>query len=238
LLASLTEDPRDVLFADEAGPVPESKLNETNAACGFYWTEGIRGLGWAVDAIPTLKGGSTIGIPSPPAILLATGEVVMPDLRDAERLQGFPSDWTKPAESVGRTSRRWRLVGNAVSVPAAEWIGRRMADPGPLLDYTVAPLHGTRWPTAAWNVGEGRFAVEASEWPVRRAYRSLFQFLRYSPRPLSIKATRGFLERTGRSCLKFPAGFLDALRAHERHMVKMDTRPATRRSTTSGANAS
>ena len=36
--------------------------------CGFYWTEGNRGLGWAVDAVPTLKGGSTIGIPSPPAI--------------------------------------------------------------------------------------------------------------------------------------------------------------------------
>ena len=36
--------------------------------CGFYWTEGLRGLGWAVDAVPTLKGGSTIGIPSPPAI--------------------------------------------------------------------------------------------------------------------------------------------------------------------------
>lgn len=26
--------------------------------CGFYWTEGNTGLGWAVDAIPTLKGGS------------------------------------------------------------------------------------------------------------------------------------------------------------------------------------
>ena len=36
--------------------------------CGFYWTEGLRGLGWAVDSVPTLKGGSSIGIPSPPAI--------------------------------------------------------------------------------------------------------------------------------------------------------------------------
>jgi DNA (cytosine-5)-methyltransferase 1 len=229
LLASLTEDPRNVLFADEAGAVVESKLNENKAACGFYWTEGIRGLGWAVDAIPTLKGGSTIGIPSPPAILLPSGEVVMPDLRDAERLQGFPSDWTKPAETVGRTGRRWKLVGNAVSVPAAEWIGRRMADPGPLLDYPVAPIDGTRWPTAAWNVGKGRVAVEASEWPVRRSYQSLSEFLKYSPRPLSIKATRGFLHRTGRSCLNFPAGFLDALRAHELRMMQADTRATPRR---------
>ena len=229
LLASAAEDPRNVLFADEAGAVSESKLNENQAACGFYWTEGIRGLGWAVDAIPTLKGGSTVGIPSPPAILLPSGEVVMPDLRDAERLQGFPSDWTKPAETVGRTGRRWKLVGNAVSVPAAEWIGRRLADPGPLLDYAVAPIHGTRWPTAAWNVGEGRVAVDASEWPVRRSYQSLSKFLKYSPRPLSMKATRGFLERTGRSCLNFPAGFLDALRAHEVRMAATDTRATPRR---------
>ena len=26
-------------------------------AHGFYWTEGIRGLGWAQDAIPTMKNG-------------------------------------------------------------------------------------------------------------------------------------------------------------------------------------
>jgi DNA (cytosine-5)-methyltransferase 1 len=62
---------------------------------------------------------------------------------------------------------------------------------------------------------------------VRRSYQSLSEFLKYSPRPLSIKATRGFLERTGRSCLKFPAGFLEALRAHEVRMVATGTR-ATR----------
>jgi DNA (cytosine-5)-methyltransferase 1 len=222
LLASLAEDPRSVLFADEAGPVSESKHNHNQAACGFYWTEGIRGLGWAVDAIPTLKGGSTIGIPSPPAILLASGEVVMPDLRDAERLQGFPSDWTKPAETVGRSGRRWKLVGNAVSVPAAEWIGRRMAQPGVPLDYPSASIRGTRWPTAAWNIGQGRVSVEASEWPVKRSYKSLSEFLQHPPRPLSVKATRGFLERTQRSSLIFPPGFLEALRAHVARMMEYD----------------
>jgi DNA (cytosine-5)-methyltransferase 1 len=215
LLASHVGDPRTILFADDAGHVDEPKLNGHRAACGFYWTEGIRGLGWAVDAIPTLKGGSTVGIPSPPAIWFPNGEVVMPDLRDAERLQGFPSNWTKPAEAVGRASARWKLVGNAVSVPAAEWLGRRMAKPGRPLNLPVASLRGTRWPSAAWNVGEGRVAVDASEWPVRRPYRSLLDFLKYSPRPLSSKATRGFLSRTERSGLRFPSGFLDALRAHE-----------------------
>src|SRR5207248_8666113 len=68
LVASKSEDPRTVLFADDAGERLFS-LRE-DSACGFYWTEGLRGLGWAIDAVPTLKGGSTIGIPSPPAIWL------------------------------------------------------------------------------------------------------------------------------------------------------------------------
>ena len=119
LVASNEGDPRNVLFADEAGHVDEPELNGHPLACGFYWTEGIRGLGWAVDAVPTLKGGSTIGIPSSPAILLPSGEVVTLDIRDAERLQGFPSNWTKPAERGTKRGSRWKLVGNAVSVPAA-----------------------------------------------------------------------------------------------------------------------
>jgi hypothetical protein len=35
-----------VLFADEAG-APDVTSHE-GVACGFYWTEGVRGLGWAV----------------------------------------------------------------------------------------------------------------------------------------------------------------------------------------------
>ena len=95
LLASRDSDPRPVLFADDAGEPREPRGRDpVGLACGFYWTEGIRGLGWAVDAIPTLKGGSTIGIPSPPAIWMPDGLVGTPDLRDAERLQGFPAGWT------------------------------------------------------------------------------------------------------------------------------------------------
>ena len=66
LLASKTEDPRPVLLNQDHGEVELG--DRTGLACGFYWTEGVRGLGWAIDAVPTLKGGSTIGIPSPPAM--------------------------------------------------------------------------------------------------------------------------------------------------------------------------
>lgn len=220
LVAALEEDPRGVLFADEAGPsqTATAKVGDP-CAFGFYWTEGTRGLGWAVDAIPTLKGGSSIGIPSPPAILLDTGEIVTPSIRDAERLQGFPTDWTQPAEEVARKGQRWKLVGNAVSVPVAEWIGRRLREPGKVLDFETAALKPrTPWPTAAWNVGPGRVRVAASEWPVRRKQQSLSTFLRYPPAPLSAKATAGFLSRAEVAPLNFDDGFLDAIRAHLQRM--------------------
>lgn len=56
LVASREEDPRTVLFADDAGEPDNAQLRAD--AYGFYWTEGLTGLGWAKDAVPTLKGGS------------------------------------------------------------------------------------------------------------------------------------------------------------------------------------
>jgi hypothetical protein len=32
----------------------------SNKERALSWTEGTRGLGWARDAVPTLKGGSTV----------------------------------------------------------------------------------------------------------------------------------------------------------------------------------
>ena len=51
---------------------------------------------------------------------------------EAERLQGFPDDWTMPKESVDNLdmldSARYHACGNAVSVPVAEWLGHRIVD--------------------------------------------------------------------------------------------------------------
>ena len=129
LLASKTEDVRSILFSHDAGP--QYVDFSGNEWCGFYWTEGLRGLGWAVDAVPTLKGGSSIGIPSPPAMWDPKQHVFMkPEIRDTERLQGFPADWTLPALDGGRvrSGHRWKLVGNAVSVPE-EPLHRRSSHP-------------------------------------------------------------------------------------------------------------
>ena len=226
IVASQHDDPRRVLFADEAGHPAEAE-DHRELACGFYWTEGIRGLGWAVDAIPTLKGGSTVGVPSPPAIWMPDGRIVTPEIRDAERLQGFAVNWTLPAETVKRRSFRWKLVGNAVSVPVAKWVGERLARPGQFEVRDVRQVVPDRsWPTNAWNVGEGRYTATMSEWPKRYKRKPLAEFLRFEPKPLSEKATAGFLSRTERSRLRFPEGFIPALKAHLRN-VRSSSRTRT-----------
>lgn len=211
-------DPASVLFADDVQP-PVRNTALDREAHGFYWTEGVRGLGWAPDAIPTLKNGSTIGIPSPPAILLPDGRVVTPDIRDAERLQGFAADWTAPAADVARASSRWSLVGNAVSVPVAKWLGERLLAP---LDYDRSrdrELAGAgRWPRAARFDGNRRVAVEIGAYPVWTDRPALTDFLEHPGKPLSVRATSGFLSRTERSSLRFVPGFQDRLRAHLRAM--------------------
>ncbi len=220
-LAARDGDPREVLFADEAVESVDLRSSPGVVASGFYWTEGLRGLGWAVDAVPTLKGGSSIGIPSPPAIVMPDGDVITPGIVDAERLQGFPRGWTKPAEVVAKPSSRWKLVGNAVNVRAAQWIGRRMKRPGSVMSFGLGPLKANRWPSAAWNVGSGRYFVRASEWPVQRRYISLNDFItREFAKPLSLRATEGFLSRAAKAKLNFPDGFIATLERHRERVRK------------------
>lgn len=215
LLASRTEDPRDILFGTDAGdsPIPFSG----DQMCGFYWTEGLRGLGWAVDAVPTLKGGSALGIPSPPAIWdPRDGSIGTPQLPDAERLQGFPAGWAGQAMTVPglRKGHRWKLIGNAVSVPVAEWLGGRLVTRnGAAPQGTILP-RGVGWPQAAWG-GKGRvYSVDVSAFPVRRKMRSLREFLRSPRTPLSLRAASGFLSRARISGLKFEDQFLEDVAAH------------------------
>ena len=227
LVASRTEDPRGVLLPDDAGDPGEPDRKTLNgAACGFYWTEGIRGLGWAVDAIPTLKGGSTVGIPSPPAIALPNGAIVTPDIRDAERLQGFPADWTRPAvgDDNRRNGPRWKLVGNAVSVPVAKWLGQNLAKPKHYVSQSDPPLSaGAAWPKAAWCMGGTIHTSAVSQWPKRYKRTPLAEFLSFPGRPLSLRATAGFRERTTRSALRFPEGFLEVVDRHRALMERTGT---------------
>lgn len=220
IVASLHHDPRAVILSGSSkhqfGNIDFKKQVDP---LGFYWTEGKFALGLTCNALPTLKAGSTIGIPSPPAILFPDGEVSMPDIRDAERLQGFPADWTKPAEDVAKASIRWRLVGNAVTVNAVGWIARKIANP---IDYDVkhdTPLanHGI-WPGAAWGTNGERYASHATTFPASLRRSSLLQFLKFPRRPLSLKAARGFYNRLLGGGLRYPDYFGEQIHQHIKRM--------------------
>lgn len=180
--------------------------------------------GWAVDAVPTLKGGSTIGIPSPPAIWNpCDGSIATPDIRDAERLQGFDADWTQPAwEAEGvRRGHRWKRVGNAVSVPVARWVGERLSRPGVFdearIGESVRP--GVAWPKAAFGrKGTQPQAVSVSMWPMAVPRPRLSEFIRYKLTPLSARATSGFKSRLDVSPLRYPDEFREALRLYEQRV--------------------
>ncbi len=213
LLASLAANPAELLFADDHEPaIPTGR---PGMACGFYWTEGTRGLGWAADAVPTLKGGSSVGIPSPPASWIPGDGIYTPDIRDCERLQGFDADWTKPAEGAARPGYRWKLVGNAVSVPAAEWVGALIGGARTRVPLRTLPLAPEgKWPNAAFGGSGARRAVSCSTWPVAVKPIPLAGFLQYPLRPLSERAATGFHSRLTSGRLRYSPEFREALERH------------------------
>ncbi|WP_328922130.1 DNA cytosine methyltransferase [Streptomyces griseoaurantiacus] len=223
-VASRTEDPCAVLFADDANERPESDYR--GDAFGFYWTEGNTGLGWAQDALPTLKGGSGLGIPSSPAMWIPGAEpgraIVTPRIEDAEALQGFPRGWTEAALQKAKPGVRWKLVGNAVTVGVSQWLGQRLLNPG-VYDETgqIILPKGMRWPTAAWGDATQRWAAPVSLWPERRAYRHLLDVVDVQQAaPLSLRATAGFHGRLLKSRLRYPEAFSEALKLHAEWMAE------------------
>lgn len=212
LLASATEDPRRVLFADDAGVRPETDLKSD--AFGFYWTEGRSGIGWAQDAVPTLKGGSTLGIPSPPAIWVPGAPdhrlFVTPSIEDAEAMQGFERGWTDVALSARKNGPRWKMVGNAVTTRVAEWVAGRLSQPGEPVADLYGPGVEQRWPTAAWGDAGERRAVFISEFPALAPYEHLSSVvdLNEAP-PLSARAINGFQNRLSQGNLGRFEGFRD-----------------------------
>lgn len=221
LLASKSGRASDVLFGDNF-PVPDidGKPSDVEGAkaFGFYWTEGSRGVGWVREGVPPIKCGSTLGIASPPAVWLPKSDFVgMIDIRDAERLQGFPQGWTDYS-GVGietRQSYRWRLVGNAVSTKLSEWVGKRLGQ-SKVARFDTAPLERMKaWPDAACGNASGTYTVRVSRWASNVKQKPLSTFLKHDLRPLSKRATEGFLGRTvDCSNVVYSEVFLASLRKH------------------------
>jgi DNA (cytosine-5)-methyltransferase 1 len=214
LVASTQGDPAEVLLVND-NPLARPTTDLARYAHGFYWTEGLSGLGWAVDAVPTLKNGSTIGIASPPALLLTDGRIVKPGIKTAEKLQGFCADWTIASETIGKPSLRWALVGNAVSVPVTQWIGDQLSVSGSYDRSRDRPFAGAgKAPRAARYDGKHRFEVMISTDPIGRRPPHVADVMGEDFSLLSARATAGFLSRMRRAKLRFKQGFEDAVARH------------------------
>lgn len=216
ILAALKHSPEAILF--DGIHVDSDQMPEQPEMVGFYWTEGNRGLGWSPEAVPPLKGGSGLSIPSPPAIWdRLASKFSSPGIEDAERLQGFPPGWTAIADSFAKGSRkRWLLTGNAVSVPVAQWIGSRISEhliSGSDLALETTGLNG-RLPKAAYG-GPKRSTIAVvvgNEGPSNPEISLLKNFGLRDAKPVSKRAIAGFTRRFEVAPLRKNQKFLEDLR--------------------------
>ena len=133
-------------------------------------------------------------------VLLGDGQFGLLRIQDAERLQGLPEGWTEPAavvcasHSVSRsregaehrfeTAVRWTLLGNAVCVPVARWVGSQLARPyqhkytGRDSEQFKAMVPNI-WPRCAWALhGERRHGdLSVGEYPCYTRFIPLAEFI-------------------------------------------------------------
>ena len=225
MVASKSHDIRKVLFSQDIKSPP---INDTigdideNIYYGFYWTEGKRGLGWTANGVPTLKIGSKIGIPSPPAIWIPRLDYFgTPDIRDAERLQGFPVDWTLPAMTLpkARVGHRWHLVGNAVCVNMSNWLAKMIITPGNFDETLEKEIRRKKWPKAAYGLNGKVYEVAVGTWPVDHGAEPLDAFIHFPLKPLSVKAMEGFYARAISSeLINYPERFVQSMERYLEHI--------------------
>lgn len=74
-----------------------------------------------INQTPPIKPGNTDGMPHPPAITTPTGLRRITPL-EAERLMGWPDNWTQPNSD----KQRYKMIGNGVATPVAQWIAQHI----------------------------------------------------------------------------------------------------------------
>lgn len=220
-VASNVMHPKEILFPDDED-VDAAIMEKCISDCleeksyGFYWTEGKIGIGWAKDSIPPLKCGSTLGLPSAPAVWdIRNNFFGTPSLIDAERLQGFPPDWTRCiVDDNFRNNNRWKLIGNAVNTKVSSWVGTQITkgESTRIREYLTREHKGNRWPKSAYSDSHKVFSIKSSPFPLGIHYEPILDFLQEPLVPLSLKATLGFLNRVNASTsIKYPIQFKESI---------------------------
>jgi len=104
------------LFRD----LPESQCSKSSKkvdVAGFYWTAGTHSLNYSIGYVPTIKVGSSLSIPSPPAIHY-NDKVRLLSPVEALRLQGFDPNTLGPLTR----GEAYRMAGNAVAAPIGRFV--------------------------------------------------------------------------------------------------------------------
>lgn len=118
--AQKAHDPDDCERWEEADTVDTISSHSTTSGSAVVQSLDLLNQSLDGEVAHTLRGGGGEGTPA----LLTEMAVRRLTPRECERLQGFPDDWTARLAD----SARYRVLGNAVCVPVAEWIARRMVE--------------------------------------------------------------------------------------------------------------
>jgi DNA (cytosine-5)-methyltransferase 1 len=182
---------------------------EEPIASGFYWTAGLQGINFSNGYSPTLKVGSSLSIPSPPAVFYGdTVRTISPT--EAVALQGF--DW---ADFDGEAPKViYRAMGNAVARPVGSFVAKvaqndseaeprglaGIASQGSMFDGFGFPR---KWPSAGIDL-DGDLYQYDDPISARQLANNLEAFIDLeSPERLSTRAASGLvsrLNRSGKSC--------------------------------------
>uniref|UniRef100_A0A1D2A1D0 DNA (cytosine-5-)-methyltransferase n=3 Tax=Auxenochlorella protothecoides TaxID=3075 RepID=A0A1D2A1D0_AUXPR len=158
IVASMHGDARDVLLAQGAMGCPGSCKHLFDGqlcySCYCSSDRSAREVSYAIDLGNAISPAGEDVVPTFTTsndrmlLLLSSGLSGMLRCDDAERLQGLPEGYTKPCwplagpglgghrlarprdvDAETAAAKRWDLLGNAVTVPVARWLGERLAQP-------------------------------------------------------------------------------------------------------------
>lgn len=203
LIASKTAELAFALHRDlpQIETSPRTSTIAPSFCNGFYWTAGLQSICYSEGYVPTLKVGSALSIPSPPALHFDSC-VRKATAQECLRLQGFD-----PSEFVGLADKElYRMAGNAVASP----VGRFVMDSV----FEDQPPRVVR--TAYARIGESGIYESGAVWEVGVDQRPLATNLREvidgsNTTPMSSRAASGLLARLRRSGKPCPSALLQLL---------------------------
>jgi DNA (cytosine-5)-methyltransferase 1 len=215
LIASKDNRVAESLFRDIPNPKDaEVDVRKAEKAAGFYWTAGTHSINYSPGYSPTLKVGSGLRIPSPPAVHY--GDVVRPlSPEESLRLQGFAPEQFAEISS----SSIYRMAGNAVARVIGRWVFDGLeSESSPALSREI--VHD-QLSLFAWN---RHFALcglsvrgEVTNFRIERSGKRSCNLIDYIDRGstvrLSPRASSGLLRRVARSGQVIPKSLEQALHA-------------------------